>query len=179
MSNGNSLIRGFLSYSKDGLVTTSYADDYIVRGYGFSLQRVISIGNGSTKYLLVDPSNYTGDSVFGSALDFSTTAGAVYVYISTNHDYSGGDELTTFNRNLTSNNTAATIITENPTGTNDGGEPIQYIVGTASTNQNSGGATRVNRSIFILSPAYTYLVKIVNSAGEDINFEIDFTWFEI
>ncbi|MCP4394964.1 MAG: hypothetical protein GY804_11965 [Alphaproteobacteria bacterium] len=175
------LTESTLSHSKDGQVVTSYADNYGVKGNGFTLQRNFAIASGASLYILIDYTTFTKPTgfIFVQPPIFSAGAGEVLVNVYRGSDYSGGSVIEVLSNNTVINNTMETTITENPTGTVLGDSVLEYLVGSKSTNQNSGGGSISIGPPFIRNNTGKTLVEIVNNSGENTTFNYSQVFFEI
>lgn len=189
----NQYLRWVRSNARDGILTTDYANDYIARGYAFALEENFTIGIGATLYMLIDYSTYTDFSiantdntkeprvgaVFILPPRMGTTAGPVYVNVYRGGDYSGGTATLYSKRNTLSDIDPQITITTDATGTDEGDHVLSYLVGSASTNQNSGGATKEGIVPFIRGNDGQTVVEIVNDSGEEITFSYGQTFYEL
>ena len=179
------LIQKSMSNNETGLVTTSYADDGVVRGSSFVFEKNFTIANSGTLYILVDYSTYAPTSaqkglVFVYPPDFGTTAGTVVVNVYRGTNYAGGTEFDAINPNTTaSKTTSGTTLTYRATGSKKGDVVLNYLVGSSSTNQNSGGGSNTGMQFFIRPNTDKTLVEIVNDSGEEITFHYGQGLFEI
>lgn len=168
-----------LSTSKDGIIATTYKDDYINRGNCFSISNNFEISAAATRYIALDPTGYEGFAVVVFPPKFQTTYGYVTVNILIDTDYTSETELTLINRNANSSNTAKTKLYDNATGDIEGTSFSQDLVGYGVTNQSSGGGTNVFHEPLWIDKTKRYALKIQNNSGKDIIFNIKFVIFEI
>jgi hypothetical protein len=189
----NQYLRRVRSNAADGILTTDYANDYIARGYGFALEENFSISSGSTLYLLIDYSTYTDFSisstdniaearvgvVFVLPPRMATTAGPVQVNVYRGGDYSGGNATLYSKRNTLSDIDPQITMTEGASGTDKGTLVLSYLIGSSSTNQDSGGGVKEGIVPFIRDNTGQTLVEIVNESGDDITFSYGQTFYEI
>lgn len=166
------------SYSGDGIVTTSYDDDYIVRGNAFTSQLVLSLTSGMN-YVLFSGNGSASDTIFTIPPRFSADDGQVIVSFRLGSDYSGGAELAYFNRNATSPNTPKAKLALGATGTDEGTIQSQYLIGTTGGFFTSGGGQTSGDKAFIIPANAIFLVEINNQSGGTINFGYTFTWYEL
>ncbi len=179
------LLQKSMSFDETGHVTTTYADDYTIRGNAFVFEKNFTIASGGTLNILVDYSTYTPTAeqeglIFIYPPQFSTTAGAVMVNVYRGTNYSGGTEFDAINPNTTaSKTTSGTTFTSGATGSTKGTEVLNYLVGASSTNQNSGGGSVSGLQYFIRPNTDKTLVEIVNNSGEEITFKYGQGLYEI
>jgi hypothetical protein len=177
----NTGLGSVLSHNKDCIVTSSHLEDAIHRGEVFTTQQIYDIGNGATLKILIDPTLCDSDKEVSIVpFAFSTTVGYLIVTFTNDCNYSGGTLSPVVNRN--DNQTGILLnqmeVRRAATGTDEGDYVTDYIVGTKSTNQSSGGGTNLPSDIFILNKAKKYLLTIVNYAGEAVKFSLRLTWRE-
>jgi hypothetical protein len=182
-----------LSNAKNAVLSTDYANDYIARGYAFALEENFTIGSGATLNMLIDYTTYTNFTksnvdntvdkrvgwVFVLPPRMATTAGPVEVNVYRGGDYSGGTETLYSKRNTISDIEPQITITQGATGTDKGTLSLSYLVGSSSTNQDSGGGVKEGIVPFIRSNDGITLVEIVNESGEEIIFSYGQTFYEI
>lgn len=178
-------IRNSLSFSGDALRMTSYENDYSVRGNAFHLQKNFTIAIGTTLNILIDYTTYTKVPKGGQGLifvlppNYAASDGAVLVTVRRDSDYSGGTEIDVPNVNTVFGGFLQTTITSGATGNDAGTSVLDYLVGSASTNQSSGGGNISGDSAFIRNSKDKTLVQIANNSGEEITFNYSQTFFEI
>lgn len=168
-----------LSFSKDAVLTTTYQDDYTTRGNGFQFKKRISLTSLQTLYLEIDISKHKG-VVYSLPLELSTAGGLVFVDTYSADSSTGGSTFATpLNLNGLSATTANTTV---KSGVTVSGTPLnvrEYIVGTASTNQSSGGGAIQNEVPKILNNAKPLYLKIENKESAATVLDIGFVWFEL
>lgn len=167
-----------LSDSKTGIVTTTFEGNEIVKGNGFQVHRIISIPAGGKK-IVADFTNIDEDFVFTLPLKMGTNEGQVYVSTYKIIDYTGGIPIPPINRNSTSDHTANGLFLDGVTSSDVAGDDLrEYIIGTLSTNQNSGGGSGggVQPKIFA---GDVIMFDIDNKENTPIDLEFNFNWYEI
>ena len=169
------------SFSNDAVLTTTYDDDYTVSGNGFLLQKNFTISAAGTLLLLFDYTTLTGTDkkIFIRPAIFSTTSGPVTVTAYRGTDYSGGTQLHAYNLNTIIGGESKITITQGPTGSVKGTEVQNWLVGTGSTNQSSGGGSIEVDVNFVRPNTGKTLMEIVNSSGEQITFNVVQKFFEL
>lgn len=181
------------SNTADAILITTYANDYIARGYGFAVEEVFEIEKDESLLLNIDYTSYTDFSI--SCCDnirlarrglvlvlpplMSTTAGPVIVDVYRGGDYSGGTSVMYYSRNTLSNIEPQISITQGATGTDKGTLSLQYLVGGDSTNQSRGGLVANPNIPFIRNNNDHTLVEIRNESGFDILFSYNQIFYEI
>lgn len=165
------------SFSEDGLIATSYADDYTTRGLHFLINKRETLGSEVTLTFLWDLSSVTGTFLLEPfALKSEDTKVTIKVYEGT--DYTGGVAETSFNINRASSNTANATLNRGATGS-DKGTLIREHVAFASgqgVNSNPAAINAININIFDTSK--NYLVEIINEENSATDIEWSNSWFE-
>lgn len=169
------------SSSKDAVLTTSYADDYIVRGQGFHVKKRVAIGANATLYFEVAFNLAAPKVVFSLPIKMNIVRG--YAFIDTfQADSSTGYVTSASPLNMNELSTNSSLVTFK-TGTTAPAGTVshlrEYVVGTDSTNQSGGGGTGGADSPKILDISRPRYVKIVNQ--EDVATILDFesVWYEL
>lgn len=166
------------SFSKDGFVTTDYAQDSIVRGYGFQFKKRITLTALQTIYLEFDITKHAG-AVFSLPINAHTGGGLVFLDTYLADSSTGGSTVTPLKLNGLSANVAKTTI---KTGVSVSGIPInvrEYLFGTASTNQSSGGGAANLDQPKILDNTKPLYFKIENKENAVTYLDMEFVWFEL
>ena len=78
VNNGN---HNVLSFSKNGIISTSYADDGITKGQGFQIHRIIPIPVVGIKFVADFSAIDLEDVIFTLPLRMTTNKGQIYVKI--------------------------------------------------------------------------------------------------
>lgn len=167
------------SFSGDAVLTTTYQDDYITRGNGFQVKKRIALTSGQTLYLEFDISKHAG-VVYSLPIEFSTGGGLVFVDTYNADSSTGGTVLAVpINVNGLSTKTSDTTIKTGVTVTGTPTNVREYIVGTLSTNQSSGGGPAQEGIPKILNNAKPLYFKIVNQESAAVTLNIGFTFYEL
>lgn len=168
------------SYSKDAVLTTSYADDYITRGNGFQVKKRIALSGSQTLYLEFDITKAVGKFVYALAPIMASSGGLVFVDTYLADSSTGGTTLVTpLNMNSLSSNAALTTV---KTGVTVSGTPSvvrEYLVGTTATNQSSGSGASAAGVPRILNNTKPLYFKIANQEASALTFNLEFVWYEI
>ncbi len=165
-----------LSYSKDGIVVTSYADDHIVRGNCFQIQRIITISDSAPTYIVLDTSALVAlnKRLFIMPLILSTAGGHCKVETYPITSYTGGTEVKFARVNSTVNNFAKSKVYKNvtPVGAVPDDEYREYSIGTKSTKQASGGGldTPDIAKQFPAGALITAKISTVETTDIELNF---------
>ena len=175
------LVENSKSFSGDASRVTTYADDYTVRGAGFLLQKNFTILTGASLLILLDYTTLVGLNkvVFLRPAQFSTTSGPVTVIVYRGTNYSGGTLLHAYNLNTIIGGESKLTLTEGPTGSVKGESALEWLVGTGSTNQSSGGGSTQTDVNIIRPNSGKTLMEVVNGSGKDIIFNISQILFEL
>jgi len=173
------------SYSGDGIVTTDYARDGVIRGVGFGFERNFAIANGATLNILIDYTTFIPtSSMMGQIVVmppfFQTSVGPVTVNIYRNTKYSGGTPFECINLNtLSKKRTSATTFTTGPTGSVKGDVVLEYLVGGVSQGNQSASGTAGGIAFFLRPNKSKTLIEVVNGAAADIVFHFAQVIYEI
>lgn len=134
-------ISHILSNNKSGIIATSYKDDAVSRGQAFEIKKRITLTTGQIYYLVIDSSALVSANkgFFIDPLVMSTGGGMVFVDTFAIDGYTGGEIVTPLKLNTTKAQTAECVFKKGVTIGNIISDPREYIVGTKSTNQSSGG----------------------------------------
>lgn len=167
------------SYTKDGLLTTTYADDYVTRGKGFELQRRITLTSGQTLYLEFNIALAVGKLVYSLPIRASTNIGTVFLDTYLADSSTGGTAMSVNNLNGLSSTVPLTTV---KTGVTPSGTPTklrEYSIGAAKTNQSSGGGT--GSAVFpkVLDNTKPLYFKFVNQETVTVTVDLGFVWYEI
>lgn len=174
-----------LSSSKDAIITTSYEDDYAVRGYEWTLNGVTDLAAGVKLNFLLDMSLVPeGNAVFAIPPTVKSSDSEVTLNIYEGTDYTGGVAPVPdiWNRNRISPQAKNFVVTANAAGSVLGLNLSQHgafgagggFFGTSSSDE--GGSARP----LILDRTKKYLLVLENLGGdtridyESLLFEIPF-----
>lgn len=167
-----------LSSSKNAILSTDYANDEIVKGNAFQVHRIFEIPSGGKK-LVLDLTNISDDFTFTLPLRLATNEGQCWVNTYKIDSYTRGDIVPVINRNGTSAHTPNGVFKAGVTSTDVAGDDLrQYIVGTLSTNQNSGGGIGGSSNIKIFGKDII-MFDVENKENSTIYLELNFNWYEI
>ena len=175
----NQILGDSRSFSRDAFVNTTYSDDYIVRGYAYTLAKVQTLGSSATINFALTP---TAEGFFLFVPPLSVVSQDEYVQIKVYEggDYSGGTAITPINRNRNSSNTFQSSLTTGATGTDKGTLLITHAAFASSGPAGSSVPdTGGGSDSLILNSSKKYLVEIVNQVASATDVEIDVTLYEI
>lgn len=150
----------------------------IEQGKCFYVENVYSLANNETSYILFNASNMTKE-LRSFPTQWKSSAGEVLITLGVCESYTGGDDITPLNRKAGANSVEVMF--------NYGGTPVNpvfpayptILVGSSSTNQNSGGGSITGQLPIILDTGLIYVFKIENDSGEAIHLYSDIIWFEV
>lgn len=173
----NAKLNSQASISGDGVLTTDYAQDYMVRGKAFQIQRRITLTSQQTLHWVVDFTGLTGKMIFALPVSCRSAGGLVFLdtYIATS--YTGGSVETPnkLNGNSATNPLAVVKSGVAPTGSSDLRE---YSIGTLKTNQSAGGGSGGAEVPKILANA-PRIFKFVNQESSAVTIDFGFVWYEL
>lgn len=169
------IINKTLSTSKDGIITTTYADDGSVEGIGHNMNGIETLTGGQGVNFLIDLSSVPAESyIFVLPIIVTTSLEDVTVKLYENTDYSGGTNHTTFNVNRNISNNRNFVITKNATGATKGTAIRQRFI---SANFFHSG-TKESITFLIFNTSMNYLFEIVNSGSITTTVTYDALIFE-
>ena len=173
------------SSSGDAVLTTGYADDNIIKGYGFNVQRrLTSLAAASVTKIVFDTSAVTASSlVFTLPLAFSATGGPVLVRTYKITNYTGGTAWDSNKLNYLSTNsiTAASIVKYGIASTDTPGTDLrEYVLGATGNEQqvNRSGSVSSTSSI-VYNAGVKGCLEITNKYGSPIDFVMGLVWYEL
>lgn len=161
---------------------TTYKDDFVVRKQAYSIRQVFTIADTGLTRILFDPSLANQD-IFLVPFRVGINVGPMRMTITPDITITSADtELPVSNRyGLVDIPVHKMGCFTNITGLVINSEPIEYIVGSKSTNQASGGGTTAGEEIFIFEKNKKYLLSFYNDqgSGEEMDVSLQFDWFEV
>ncbi len=170
----------FTNTRVDSFNVNSMAEKSIYLQKAFTINKIFTINTGITKYFLYNPTAIgPGACARSLPLAFKTTDGPVIVKLRVGHDYTSGTVINASNRDHNSLITAQAVTTQDPTGSDTGTSTFEYLVGSTTTPQASGGGAAQGNLPFLINTNITYLLEVINGSGENITFELRHTWCEI
>jgi len=181
--NVNRMCYPIEAYSGNGLVTTSYADDAVVRGSAYSIRQTFTIPVDGLKGIVFDPSLLEHDA-FLEPFRVSVTIGPLRLKLYTDISITEGlTELPAVNRSgLIDEPHHKMKVYDTFTGLDLGtNQPLEYVIGSKSTNQTSGGAVAAGERIFPFLRDKKYYLEFDNNEGSgEINTaSLQFDWVEV
>ena len=180
MIGSNEGLSNILSYSKNGLIVTSYENDYISQGVAFQIHRRIPIGASATVKVVFDYSALVDKGIFTLPIMAKTNCCQCYLNTYKIETYTGGSELPSINRNGVSSNIAECVVKIGVTSADIAGDDLrEYIVGALSTRQNSGGGSISGESPKIFESGDIIMFEIINQENDAVDFELNFNWYEV
>lgn len=158
-------LRSVSSFSGDALLTTTYLDDYIVRGNIFTI--------GISQDLTQDTPIYFTSEILGVPsikallllpILINPTEGYVELNIYEDTDYTGGATIVPTNRNRGSSITNEVSINVGATGADKGTLlSLSNVFGVAGTNQSAGGGQSSTSNAIVLDLNKRYLYELTAS----------------
>jgi hypothetical protein len=156
---------------ENGILTSSYAIDYVYRGKAFSLVDVFDLTSESTNSFVWDCSG--ADYVSALPPSFSCDGGSIKVNIYIDTDYTGVNSLNVVNRNVYSNLVAKCTLKDTGTGTDKGTKIFSYLIPAGKKEVGS-----LTNTLTFVPDNRIYLIEIENQATSEVQLGINFTWFE-
>lgn len=181
----NKLLNYFIesfTVSNSAMRTSSYAEDYRVRGFQFVHLYTDSFANGSSFFML-DPTACVASNKFPFSvpIEIDLPSGPITFIVYEGTDYTAGAALPYYNPARDSAITPDSTITAASAGTTKGTELYRFTVGSASSSAvaTTAGASRTTDPTS-LDRTKKYLIEAVNSTGASITAnKVYFSWFEI
>lgn len=180
---GNGLPYGsILTNNKSGIVIASYVDDAISKGQGFEIKKRVSL-LANQEYILVLYSTAlvaAGKGLFIMPLIMSTGGGMVFVDTYAIAGYTLGTAVTPLKINTTKALAPECIFKKGITQTGDAlTDPREYIVGTLSTNQSSGGGAAPIDVAKQFTPGVIMAAKCMNQENAPVVLNFGMIFFEV
>lgn len=177
LGNIRDFFNDILSTSRNGVIATSYANDYVVRKKAYSIRQSLTIADTTTYYVLFDPSASQFD-VYLEPFRISTSTGTVDMALTSDFTYTGATtSLPVINRygvvveeNDLKNYTSITGLVINST-------PVKYTIGSRASNQSAGGGVTAGNAIFVFEKDKKYLLSFKNNSGEQAIVSLQFDYF--
>ena len=159
----------------------SYEQDYIFTGNSFSVESFVSISSGDTEYDIVFDATNCNRTLIAMPTNWFTTAGDVTINLGSCTSYANGTEISATNRNYryAASFSSQIVFKYNVTPTAYSAGTTNLLVGSAATNQNSGGGGLQGRLPIILETGIIYIFRVANNSGQDIKFAFSIHWYEI
>ena len=162
-----------LSYSKNGIVSTSYRDDFIVKGKSFFRENVITAAVG-TDYYVMDATACDCEKVFKLPVKVNPAVGTVLLTVYEGTDYTGVTTLPLLNRDRTSSATTKITLKDTGTGTDKGTEIQKVLYGVDATRQSAGGGTNISANALILDRTKKILLEVTYSDAGLVGYNWEF-----
>lgn len=177
---GSSLVRMTQqSFSRDAVLVTTYADDFVSRGQCFQVIKRVALTSSQTRYVVFDLTAHTEKLIYSLPIQFYSSGGEVFIDTYGVDSYTGGTVIPALKVNGLSNIDPLAIIKIDVTPS---GTPLnirEYLIGAKSTNQSSGGGRGIDGIPRVLNTAKPIVLKITNQETVNVNVEIGLVWYEI
>lgn len=167
-----------LSFSQDAIIATDYAQDYIVRGRAFQIRKRITIPGEETLYMEFDLTKATGP-IFTLPVLCSTAGGAVFLDTYNADSSTGGTALPVLKLNTSSDNLPKITVKSGVTVSGTPENVREYIIGTLSTNQSSGGGLISDETPKVWANDKPLYFKFMNQETGPVVLNVGFVWFEL
>jgi hypothetical protein len=171
--------------SGDGIVATTYEENYVYKGFGYQVHRRFQIPASPARYrILLDTSLVPSDyELFTRPLYMRTDEGQCFADTYGITSYTGGTELPILNRNSKPGMPAARSVFKYGVATVDPAvapdTSRQYIIGAKGTQQNPGGGPSGDEGIKVFPPGGILMIDIANQENSAIWLEINFLYYEV
>lgn len=170
---------GLLSYSRDALLSTSYADDYAIRGNGFEIRKRFALTSLQTIYVCLDFTAAVGKRIITLPLILGSTNGLIFFDTYGIDSYENGNPVDILKLNSMSPISPLAVA---KTGITPSGGPYglrEYKVGSESTPLYSGGGGNINPSIKIFPSGSILAGKVENKESDNNVFNLGLIFYEI
>jgi hypothetical protein len=172
------------SYSRDALLSTSYADDFIVRGKAFQVQRRIeNIPNGTAYKSVIDFSGVDEDKIiFMLPVALSSTGGPMYIQTYAITSYTGGTVLPVNKMNYLLSNESQAVVKKGVTTSDVAGTDVrEYELGALGNPQQVNRAGNISgaASALIFPPGGILCLDVLNQYTEALPLIVGLVWYEI
>ena len=166
--------------TRDGIITGTFAERYILEGKAFSVETVFTVGSADTEYDIVFDTTSMTRQLISVPTFWSTSAGAVLINLGSCTSYTGGTEIEPLNRNYAyaSAYPSQTVFKYDITPTGFAAGRTNLLVGSAATQQSSGGGSYVGVYPIVLETGINYIFRVNNQAGEEIKLFAGIEWVE-
>lgn len=172
------LLDKYSSFTKNAHLATDQRTNSVFKGVKFLIQKNFSIAASGSLYILIDYTTYLGDGkqIVIEPATFSSSYGPVIVNIYRGTDYTGGTPIPAYNVNTLIGTKSQTTFTQGATGTAKGTVTQEFLVGSGSTNQSSGGGAATSAGLIVRGNDGKTLIEILNESGETatVNFLQEF-----
>jgi len=164
---GYSYLNDQSTFSGDAVLTSTYADDAIVQGYGYIVETTFPLGASATAYIEVNPTAMVNQRLTVQPTQWGITASNIEVTLGVANAFSGGTAITFINKNyaFSTSRPAKTICKINATPTTPIDSQIKFMVGTTVSGAVRGGGNFEGGGIQILNPILIYYFKVVNQTS--------------
>ena len=165
-----------LSFSKNGIVNTTYADDEIVRGNGHTIVKSQTLAGETTINFLIDMSNVSvNKGVFILPCVISSSDQQVEFRFYEDTDYAGGTPVDTFNPNRNFSDSKETILKTGSTGSDKG----DLLITRNAFANHKDSAKSSAYSFLILDKSKKYLAEFENLSASDTIIDYSTMLFEV
>lgn len=165
-------ILGTLSFSQDALLTTDYANDFIVRGFAYNIERSITLAGNSSINFLLTPANGKNIIFFPISIEAKDSDVKLSLYEGTN--YAGGSILTPYNLNRLSPNAAEVSVRSGASGSNLG----DLLLERCSFAERKSSGSMIEGHITILDSSKKYLVILENMTATEAKISYSALFYE-
>lgn len=176
-------INGVNSFSEDGIITTTYANDYSTRGNNFMFVNTASIAGETTVNFLIDLSSVPSDNtIFVETISLISSASEVSMCIYEGADYTGGTTVTGYNANRNVSDSYNFVVT---TGATDSGSGKGTLIrkksafGSTGVAHTTAGGTAIDDKFVILNNTKKYLIELTNEGTDATKVSYSVNTFEI
>jgi hypothetical protein len=180
MIGDNPNIGQVLTNNKTGVVTASYSDDAVSKGQAFEVRKRITLTTKQVYDVVLDSTALVAANkgLFIDPLSMSTGGGMVFVDTFAVDTYTGGDAIVPLKLNTTKTQVAECVFKKGVTIGNIISDPREYIVGTLSTNQSSGGGSMPIEVSKQFTPGVKIVARFSNQEDATVYFDFGIVFYE-
>lgn len=165
----NKLIKSTVDPTLVNITTQDILYDSVKEGMAFFNTDVYTLPSGGVEYFLVETNSEEVRAAF-----IVNATGKIYMQLYTLPTISdNGIEIPTHNRNEMSLVTSTLQLFQNPVVDLEGNQVFSRMAG---YDKKSGGFSSSSDNEYILGQDSIKLLKVVNAAASEIDFELDFTY---
>lgn len=169
-----------LSLSNDAILTTSYSDDYTVRGDAFNISTILTVASGVTVKCALDFSGVTTDrEIFLLPLTFASSAGYFKGTTYNITTYTGGTSVPFINLNENSLNAALSVFKTGVASTDTAGnDKREYVIGGGANPASSRGGSGGSSNQIWVKRGVKKVIELKNTTNASADIQISIVLVE-
>lgn len=169
------------SFSGDGVITTTYSDDYVTRGDCYNLVSRQSIAANTTVKNVLDLTGVSaGRLIFVLPVTITSSGGYVKADTYAISTYSGGTAKAFINANALSTRTAQSVYKYGITTTDAKGADVrEYVVGGGSNPASSRGGAASGANALVLKNTQKICFEMTNTTTGSVDVSVALVVYEL